>query len=86
MKNLGNKTIETNRLILNAQTINKEKYIEYAKNTFKGKALELVLNNIKLFYDDTVIEKNNKYNIGDDVYLKKGTFMHGIREGLGEFE
>ena len=33
----------------------KEKYIEYAKQTFKGKALDLVLNNINLFYEDNII-------------------------------
>jgi hypothetical protein len=64
----------------------KEDYINYANKNFKGKALELVLNNIELFYDDTVINKKNKYSIGEDVFLKKGTFMHGIREGFGEFE
>lgn len=64
----------------------KEKYIEYAKKTFKDKALELVLNNIELFYDESIQISKNKYKIDDDVYLKKGTFMHGIREGFGEFE
>ena len=32
---------------------NKEKYIEYTKNTFDGKAKELVLKQIDLFYKDT---------------------------------
>lgn len=64
----------------------KEDYINYANKTFKGKALELVLNNIELFYDDTIIDTKNKYSIGEDVFLKKGTFMHGIREGFGEFD
>lgn len=63
----------------------KEKYIEYAKETFKGKALELVLNQIELFYSDEKITKR-KYSIGEDVLLTKGTFMHGIREGFGEFD
>lgn len=65
---------------------NKEIYIEYAKKTFKGKALELVLKNIDLFYDNTSIINKNKYTIGENVFLKKGTFIHGIREGFGEFE
>lgn len=64
----------------------KNNYIEYANKTFKGKALELVLKNIELFYKENKEIKKNKYNIGDDVFLKKGTFMHGIREGFGEFE
>ena len=63
----------------------KEKYIEYAKTTFKNKALDLVLNQIDLFYKKNIIKKN-KYKIGEEVKLSKGTFMHGIREGLGEFE
>lgn len=65
---------------------NKEKYIEYAKNTFKGKALELVLNNINLFYDETIIDNKNKYDIGEEVYLKKGTFIHGIPGLLDNFD
>ena len=32
----------------------KEKYIEYAKNTFKDKALDLVLEQIEMFYDDNI--------------------------------
>lgn len=63
-----------------------EKYIEYAKKTFKGKALQLVLNQIELFYDNTVNISKNKYNIGDDVILKKGTFMHGIPGLLDNFD
>ena len=64
----------------------KDKYIEYANKTFKGKALELVLNNIELFYNPDVEINKNKYYVGEDVFLKKGTFMHGIREGFGEFD
>lgn len=64
----------------------KDRYIEYAKNTFKGKALELVLNNIELFYKDDVEIIKNKYNIGDKVFLKKGTFMHGIPGLLDNFD
>ena len=63
----------------------KDSYINYSKETFKGKALELVLNQINLFYSPGEIEKR-KYSIGDDVKLTKGTFLHGIREGFGEFE
>lgn len=65
---------------------NKQKYIEYANKTFKGKALELVLKNIELFYDDTIIEKTKKYSIGNDVKLSKGTFIHGIPGLLDNFD
>ena len=65
--------------------MNKEKYIEYAKNTFQGKALELVLNNIELFYEKKEIKKN-KYHVGEEVKLKKGTYMHGIPGLLDNFD
>lgn len=65
---------------------NKNKYIEYANKTFKGKALELVLKNIELFYKDIEIEHIKKYNIGDDVKLSKGTFLHGIPGMLDNFD
>ena len=63
----------------------RDNYISYAHETFKGKALELVLNQIELFYSNEKIEKR-RYSIGDDVKLTKGTFLHGIREGFGEFD
>lgn len=66
--------------------IKQQEYIEYANKTFKGKALELVLKNIELFYDDTVIEHYKKYNIGDEVKLSKGTFIHGIPGMLDNFD
>ena len=65
--------------------MNKEKYIEYAKKTFQGKALELVLNNIELFYEKKEIKKN-KYHVGEEVTLKKGTYMHGIPGLLDNFD
>lgn len=65
--------------------IMKEKYIEYAKKTFKGKALEIVLNNINKFFENANIDKT-KYSIGEDVYLKKGTYIHGIPNELENFD
>ena len=55
----------------------KEEYVKIAKNKFKGKALKLVLNQIELFYNNEKVNKT-KYKIGDFVYLKKGTFLHGL--------
>ena len=34
--------------------------------------------NIDLYYQDNIEVKKNKYNLGDDVFLKKGTFIHGL--------
>lgn len=65
--------------------MNKQNYIEYAKKTFKGKALELMLNNIELFYKNEKIEKN-KYQVGEEVKLKKETYMHGIPGLLDNFD
>lgn len=66
--------------------MNKQKYIEYAVKSFKGKALELVLNNIEAFYDETKIEHNKKYKVDDDVKLIKGTYLHGIPGLLDNFD
>lgn len=63
----------------------KENYIEYAKKTFKGKALELVLKNIELYFDDTEIKHGKKYKVGDEVKLNKGTFLHGISGYIDNF-
>ena len=63
----------------------KEKYIQYANSAFMGKALNLVLEQIELFYEDVKIDKN-KYEVGEDVKLKKGTYMHGIPGLLDNFD
>lgn len=65
---------------------NKEKYICDAKNRFKGKAQDLILNQIELFYDITENINKNKYNKGEYVLLKKGTFIHGIFGDMENFD
>lgn len=57
--------------------MNKNDYIKKARNNLKGKALKIVLNQIELFYNNDEIVKN-KYNVGELVHLKKGTFLHGL--------
>ena len=64
---------------------NKEKYIEIVNNRFNGKAKELLLNQIELFYQNNIIE-NNKYSVGELVKLNKGTFIHGIFGELENFD
>lgn len=50
---------------------NKDKYISNAINRFRGNARDILLKQIELFYDvDNQVTKN-RYNIGDDVKLKK---------------
>ena len=65
--------------------IMKEKYIEYANKTFKGEALDIVIYNINKFFDDANIDKT-KYSSGEDVYLKKGSYIHGIPNELENFD
>lgn len=64
----------------------KETFIEYANNTFKDKALELVLKNIDLFFDDIEIKHQQKYKLNDEVTLKRGTFLHGIPGYIENFD
>ena len=61
----------------------KEKYLLDAENRFSGKALELIKKQIELFYSPVNDIPKTKYKVGDDVFLKKGTFIHGI---FGEIE
>ena len=63
----------------------KDKYIKYTSENFVGKTRELLLNQIEMFYEDEVIDKT-KYSVGDDVFLKKGTFMHGILGSIDSFD
>lgn len=64
----------------------KEKYINYTNNTFDGKAKEIITNHINLFYNDEIPINRNHYNIDDNVFLKKGTFIHGIFGELENFD
>ena len=66
--------------------IMKEKYIKIVRDRFKGKSRDLLLNQIELFYKDNFKLVNHKYKIGDNVYLKKGTFIHGIFCELENFD
>lgn len=65
---------------------NKDKYINNVISRFSGNEKDILLKQIDLFYDvDNQITKN-RYNIGDDVKLKKGTFIHGIFGELENFD
>lgn len=66
--------------------LNKDKYINYTNNKFEGEAREIILKQIELFYDDSITISKNHYKVGDLVYLKKGTFIHGIFGELANFD
>ena len=55
----------------------KEEYIKYVTENYEKEAKELLLNQIELFFKQVNINKN-KYNKGDEVFLKKGTHIHGV--------
>ena len=62
----------------------KEEYIKYVNDNFVGKTKELLINQIDKFYeykDNFELDKHS-YKLGDDVYLKKGTFMHGTYKNM----
>lgn len=63
----------------------KNEYIEQAEKRFEGNVKKLVIDQINLFYENKLIEKN-KYDIGENVILKKGTFIHGIFGELENFD
>ena len=64
----------------------KEKYIEFAKEKLTGKAQEITINQINLFYDENAEVIKNKYNVGEDVKLKKGTLIHGLGRNPSAFD
>ena len=65
---------------------NKEKYIKTIEKRFSGKTKEILLEQVELFYQDNQEINKTKYNIGDDVKLSKGTFIHGIFGDIDNFD
>ena len=62
------------------------KYIEIVNDRFDGKAKELLINHIDMFYNNKEVINKNKYSVGEDVRLSKGTYIHGIFGGLENFD
>ncbi len=65
---------------------NKEKYLSDINKRFSGKARELLIEQVELFYEYNNDIAKNKYGIGDEVKLSKGAFIHGIFGGLDNFD
>lgn len=63
----------------------KEEYITFVNNNYNGSAKELILKQIALFYDDKEEIPYHKYEIGEEVILNKGTYLHGISGELDNF-
>ena len=64
----------------------KEQYIKQVNKRFSGKVKDLLIKQIDLFYKKDVSIKKTKYKLNDDVFLKKGTFIHGIFGELENFD
>ena len=64
----------------------KEKYTEIINNRFTGKTKELLINQVNLFYEENKTIKKTRYTKGESVFLKKGTFIHGIFGDLDNFD
>ena len=56
----------------------RKEYEKYINDNFDRKAKELLLKNVDLYYRKDIEINKNKYKIGDNVFLKKGTFIHGL--------
>lgn len=70
--------------------MNKEIYIENVKNKreLSEEGKKIIIEQIEKYYEfKDYILAENKYDVGDEVYLKKGTLLHGTYkniEGLKE--
>lgn len=65
---------------------NKEKYLEDINKRFNFKARDVLISQVELFYQNNDNIVKNKYKIGEDVKLSKGTFIHGIFGELENFD
>ena len=65
---------------------NKEKYLEDINKRFNFKSRDLLISQVELFYQNNDDVVKNKYKIGEDVKLSKGTFIHGIFGELENFD
>jgi len=65
----------------------KEEFIKKINEKYKDKekVRDILLKQVELFYQDISIDKN-KYDVGEDVLLKKGSFMHGIFGLIDNFD
>lgn len=65
---------------------NKSKYLNIINEKFSGEARDLLVRQVELFYQERKDVSKTKYNVGDAVFLKKGTFLHGIFGELENFD
>ncbi len=67
--------------------MNKEEYIKLSKDRIKNKtSRKIMLEQIERFYSIQKATTHNSYKIGDRVYLKKGTLLHGTYKNIEGLE
>lgn len=69
--------------------INEKRILGKLKQYFNEcpKTIELFSSHIDDFFEaEEKYKINNKYNMGDEVFLKKGTFMHGTRGNINSLD
>lgn len=61
--------------------MDKNNFVDIAKQKLKGKALDIILRQIDNFFElkDKNIKKQT-YSVGDTVFLNKNMFLHGFRD------
>lgn len=63
--------------------MNKESYIEIAKNKLNEDSSRIMINQIENYYDaKNYVLPNHEYKIGDEVFLKKGSLLHGTYKNI----
>ena len=61
----------------------KEDFIEKTKEKLSGNSKQIVLDQIDRFYKaNNITSHKNTYKVGDNVFLKKGTLLHGTYKNL----
>lgn len=62
--------------------MSKEDYIEIVNKKLSGNSKEIMIRQINNYYNAKEYVLNNKYEIGDKVFLKKGTLLHGTYKNI----
>ena len=72
--------IKYERLVL---IMNKDDYIKIAQDKLKDNSKRIMINQINNYYNAKEYNiPQSKYSFGDDVYLKKGTLLHGTYKNI----
>lgn len=63
--------------------MNKEDYIRIANEKLSGNCKDIMISQIEMYYKaKEYVSKKSKYKVGDDVYLPKGTLLHGTYKNI----